>query len=69
MPMLLIHGKKDRRVKVSQSRRFAKALKKAGKDVRYVEQAEGDHHFSREADRVQFLQEMEAFLAQHIPAG
>ncbi|MEP2101475.1 MAG: S9 family peptidase [Parasphingorhabdus sp.] len=69
VPVLLIHGKKDRRVKVSQSKRFAKALKKAGKNVRYIEQKEGDHHFSLEADRVQFLQEMEAFLAQHIPAG
>lgn len=69
VPMLIMHGKRDRRVKVNQSRNFAKALKKAGKDVRYVEQPEGDHHFSLEADRVQFLQEMEAFLAKHIPAG
>ncbi len=69
VPMLIMHGKRDRRVKVNQSRNFAKALKKAGKDVRYVEQPEGDHYFSLEADRVQFLQEMEAFLAKNIPAG
>lgn len=69
VPMLLMHGKKDRRVKVSQSRRFAKALQKAGKEVRYVEQKEGDHHFSLEADRVEFLMEIESFLAKHIPAA
>ncbi|GAA0485357.1 S9 family peptidase [Parasphingorhabdus litoris] len=69
VPLLLMHGRKDQRVKVSQSRRFAKALTKAQKPFRYVEQEEGDHHFSLEADRVQFLQEMEAFLAQHIPVN
>ena len=45
VPILLVHGKKDRRVQVKQSRKLAKALKKAGKTVRYIEQKEGDHHF------------------------
>ena len=67
-PVLLIHGKKDMRVPVKQSREMADKLKKAGKAVRYVEQPLGDHHLSREADRLQFLQELEAFLKQHNPA-
>jgi acetyl esterase/lipase len=68
IPILLVHGKKDQRVPVKQSRELAEKLQKAGKSVKYVEQPEGDHHFSREADRLQFLTELEAFLKQHNPA-
>jgi dipeptidyl aminopeptidase/acylaminoacyl peptidase len=68
IPVLLVHGKADRRVPVKQSRQMAEALQKAGKDVRYVEQPLGDHHLSREADRLALLQEVEAFLKQHNPA-
>gem|GEM_PF-6002892 len=34
----------------------------------YVEQPEADNVFSREEDRIQFLREVEAFLATHNPA-
>lgn len=68
IPILLMHGKKDLRVQVKQSREMAEKLSKAGKDHRYVEQPLGDHHFSRQEDRLQFLKEMEAFLAKHNPA-
>lgn len=68
VPILLMHGKKDLRVQVRQSREMAEKLKKAGKDYIYIEQPEGDHHFSRQEDRLQFLKEMEAFLAKHNPA-
>lgn len=71
-PILLVHGKKDRRVQVSQSREMAEKLKAAGKvagqDFIYAEQPLGDHHFSREADRLDFLQRLDAFLKQHNPA-
>ncbi|MBB3982527.1 acetyl esterase/lipase [Sphingobium fontiphilum] len=71
-PILLMHGKKDRRVRVDQSRKMAEKLKAAGKaegrDYIYVEQPEADHHFSREADRLEFLQRMDAFLKDHNPA-
>lgn len=68
IPILLVHGKKDLRVPVAQSREMADKLKAAGKQVRYVEQPEADHHFSRTADRLQFLQEVETFLNQYNPA-
>ena len=68
MPVLLMHGKADMTVPVKQSRQMADRLKAAGKDYRYVEQPLGDHHLSREADRVQFLKELEAFLAKYDPA-
>jgi dipeptidyl aminopeptidase/acylaminoacyl peptidase len=67
-PILLVHGKKDKVVPVKQSRLLAERLRKAGKDVTYIEQPEADHHFSRSEDRLEFLNAMEAFLAKHNPA-
>ncbi len=67
-PILLMHGKMDRRVPVKQSREMAEKLKAAGKNFRYIEQPKGDHFFSREEDRLQFLKELEAFLQLHNPA-
>lgn len=69
IPVLLFHGKQDRRVQPVQSRLMAKALKEAGKDFVYVEQPEADHFFSRSADRLEFLKALEAFLAKHNPAS
>ncbi|MXO62855.1 alpha/beta fold hydrolase [Altererythrobacter oceanensis] len=69
IPILLVHGKEDWRVPINQSRELAEKLKAAGKDVVYIEQAEGDHFFSRMADRAQFLEEMEKFLDKHNPAS
>lgn len=67
-PILLMHGKVDKRVPVAQSRTLAAELKRAGKPHRYVEQPLGDHFFSRSEDRLQFLSEMTAFLKEHNPA-
>jgi dienelactone hydrolase len=67
-PMLFVHGVKDLRVPVSQSRRMVKALRDLGKPVEYLEQPEGDHHLRREPDRIEFLATMEQFLAKHNPA-
>jgi dipeptidyl aminopeptidase/acylaminoacyl peptidase len=68
MPILLMHGKADKRVPVAQSRNLASELKKAGKSYRYIEQPLGDHFFSRTEDRLQFLKEMTAFLKEHNPS-
>ncbi|MEG3087740.1 alpha/beta hydrolase family protein [Sphingomonas sp. PB4P5] len=68
IPLLMVHGKADTVVPVDQSRDMASKLKAAGKPFRYVEQPKGDHHFSQGADRLQFLQELEAFLKVNNPA-
>jgi len=68
IPVLLMHGDDDRTVPVKQSRLMVSRLKAAGKTYRHVEQPGGDHHLSSEADRVQFLKELEAFLKQYNPA-
>lgn len=69
IPVLLVHGKKDQRVPVEQSREMAEKLTKAGKDVLYIEQKDNDHHFSRDEDMVEFLLAAEKFLDEHNPAG
>ena len=68
IPLLLVHGKADTVVPVDQSRELAERLRRAGKDVTYIEQKEGDHHFSRAEDRLEFLKAMQAFLDKHNPA-
>lgn len=68
IPVLLVHGKKDRVVPPVHSRAMIQKLKAAGKDATYIEQPEADHHFSRSEDRLQFLKALEAFLAKHNPA-
>jgi len=67
-PILIMHGKADQVVPVKQSREMVEKLKAAGAAYRYVEQPLGDHHLTREADRLQFLQELDAFLAKYNPA-
>lgn len=68
IPILLIHGVKDRTVPVRQSRSLNQKLRSAGKMVTYIEQPEADHHFTRSQDRLQFLKAMDAFLKQYNPA-
>ena len=68
IPILIVHGKKDMRVPVDQSRSMADKLKETGRDVIYIEQPLADHHFSRSEDRLEFLKAMESFLARHNPA-
>lgn len=66
-PVLLVHGSADRVVPVEQSRDMAKALRREGKPVRYVELEGGDHHLARQGDRLRYCQELEQFLAAHLP--
>lgn len=72
IPLLIIHGARDLRVPVAQSRdlvsRLTGAGKVAGKDFVYVEQPLNTHNLLREEDRVQLLQEVKKFLEQHNPA-
>lgn len=71
-PILIVHGARDERVPVAQSRELVSRLRRAGKvegrDFVYLEQPRNNHNLPLEADRVQFLEAVQAFLAQHNPA-
>jgi dipeptidyl aminopeptidase/acylaminoacyl peptidase len=67
-PILVAHGVKDKRVPVKQSRWLVAELKKAGKPHEYLEQKEGDHHFTRAEDRLEFLKASKAFLDRYNPS-
>ena len=66
IPVLLVHGDKDLSVGVDQSKRMAKALKKAGKPYKLVILKDGNHYLELERHRLRFLRELEAFLDKHI---
>lgn len=72
-PILIVHGARDDRVPVAQSRTLVSRLRSAGKvegrDFVYLEQPRNTHHLPLEADRLQLLVEMQRFLAQHNPSG
>ncbi len=63
IPVLLVHGDKDRVVDVDQSKKMRNALKKAGGEVEYIELKDGDHYLSAHGDRLAFLSASETFLA------
>lgn len=71
-PILIVHGARDDRVPVAQSRELVSRLRNSGKvegrDFVYVEQPRNTHNLPLEADRLQLLQEMQRFLARHNPA-
>jgi dipeptidyl aminopeptidase/acylaminoacyl peptidase len=72
-PILIVHGARDQRVPVSQSRTLVERLRGAGKiegrDFVYVEQPRNTHNLPLESDRLQLLVEAQRFLAAHNPSG
>ena len=72
IPILIVHGARDERVPVAQSRDLVARLRAAGKvegrDFVYLEQPRNTHNLPLEEDRVQFIEAVQRFLAQHNPA-
>lgn len=65
-PFLIVHGDRDRRVGVDQSRRFHRALATAGAPVELVEIADGDHG-SPQFDSAPLHRRTLAFLGSALP--
>ena len=68
IPVLLMHGTDDDNVPFRQAEEFAKAMKKAGKPLEFIEFADVEHNVEKSADRIKFLTAVETFLAKHNPA-
>ncbi len=66
VPVLLAHGENDLNVKIGQSKSFFKKMKNADKKIKYIEFKDGDHFLDNQNHRIQFLREMEMFLAEHL---
>jgi dipeptidyl aminopeptidase/acylaminoacyl peptidase len=65
-PVLLMHGRYDTVVPISQSKRFARVLRQAGKSHRLVERADCDHDMTLQSCRLAFFTELKEFLADTI---
>jgi dipeptidyl aminopeptidase/acylaminoacyl peptidase len=65
-PVLLIHGRDDTVVPITQSRLMQRVLADAGKTVQLVELEGEDHWLSGAKTRLQTLQALDAFLAEQL---
>ena len=66
IPILLIHGDKDRVVDVKQSQLMHEELLDYDKNVQYVELENGNHHLEIEKNRVKTLASFEQFLQTYL---
>ena len=65
-PVLLIHGKSDKRVSASHAKRMSKALQSAGKEVETVYLSWGVHGLPEEKDRRKYFLKILSFLEEHL---
>jgi dienelactone hydrolase len=67
-PVLLLHGETDDNVFINQSEIMERAMRRAGKDVRFVRIPDSGHYWNSwtEENRLIVYRETEAFLAQHL---
>lgn len=66
IPVLLVHGRLDPVVPVSQARRFARALRLSNKSHHFIERSDCDHDLTIESCRLVFYGELRTFLAGAI---
>jgi dipeptidyl aminopeptidase/acylaminoacyl peptidase len=66
IPVLLIHGDKDRIVDVKQSQIMHEELLDHDKSVEYIELENGNHHLGIEKNRIKTLSSFEQFLEKHL---
>ncbi|MBW8186556.1 alpha/beta hydrolase family protein [Shewanella nanhaiensis] len=66
IPLLLIHGDKDRVVDVYHSREMFDELEDLGKVVEYIELENGNHYLEIEKNRLKTLNAFDKFLTQHL---
>jgi dipeptidyl aminopeptidase/acylaminoacyl peptidase len=69
VPVLLMHGEADETVPIIQSEIMDRALRDAGKNVRFVRIEESDHYYTswEPARQHTLYNELGRFLAEHLP--
>jgi dipeptidyl aminopeptidase/acylaminoacyl peptidase len=65
-PVLLMHGRRDAVVPISQSRRLARELRKAGKQHELIERSDCDHHMTADGCRVAMFTALDGFLSRSL---
>ncbi len=65
-PVLLVHGRGDTVVPISQSKDMAKALERAGKDFNFITLEGEDHWLSTAKTRTELLRATGGFIDAHI---
>jgi dipeptidyl aminopeptidase/acylaminoacyl peptidase len=66
-PVLLLHGGSDTVVDIAQTTKMANALRKAGKSVEVVKDADVVHDLPRTSQRRTFYTNLAAFLLKNVP--
>lgn len=66
VPMLIVQGANDPRVKKEESIQIRDALLNAGKQVEYMEFPDEGHGFARPENRIKYYSAAEKFLAEHL---
>jgi dipeptidyl aminopeptidase/acylaminoacyl peptidase len=66
VPVLLFHGDLDINVEIEQGENMHKALRRAKKEVEFVEYEGADHHIESERHRIDMLQRIGDFLHQNL---
>jgi dipeptidyl aminopeptidase/acylaminoacyl peptidase len=66
VPVLLVHGGKDKRAVVQNAEEMRDALTKAGNAPEWLLAPNEGHGFYDKANRTAFYEKLEAFLAKHI---
>ena len=65
-PLLIVQGAKDARVKQQESDQIVDAMRKAGKDLKYILFPNEGHSIRNWQNRVIFYRKLEDFLARHL---
>ena len=65
-PLLIGQGANDPRVKRQESLQIVEALRRLGREVKYVEYPDEGHGFFKPENRLDFFRRAERFLAQHL---
>lgn len=66
IPIMLVHGTRDKVVPLHQSENMADELEDMDKPVEFVELKKGDHYLSKGHNRMKALEAIATFVAKHI---